>query len=141
MSWIHRKAFAVVAAGAGVAAIMGATLGIAVAKHTNTVGGVCAGGGAGCNIHYVGAISAGGVSPANFTKCLPANDWEAIYIWDGPNQEWEHFFNVTKTPAYVNAPAAGGITTIPGFSGVVLIMRSGAPSQQVTFLDSNSESC
>lgn len=141
MSWIHRKAFAVVGAGAGVAAIMGATLGIAVAKHANTVGGVCQGGGNGCNIHYVGAIRANSVSPDNFTKCLPANDWEAIYIWDGPNQQWQHYFNVSKTPAYVNQPSAGGISTIPGFSGVVLIMRSGAPVQQVTFLDSNSEAC
>ena len=141
MSWIHRKAFAVVAAGAGVATILGATLGIAVAKHTNTVGGVCAGGSAGCNIHYVGAIRSGSVSPDNFTKCLPANDWEAIYIWDGPNQSWQHFFNTTKTPAYVNSTAAGGISTIPGFSGVVLIMRSGAPIQEVTLLDSNSEAC
>ena len=141
MSWFQRKAFAVVAAGAGVAAIMGATLGIAVAKHSNTVGGVCSGGGAGCNIHYVGAIRAGSVSPDNFTKCLPSGDWEAIYIWDGPNQEWEHYFNTTRTPAYVNQTSAGGISTIPGFSGVVLIMRSGAPIQQVTFLDSNNEAC
>ena len=141
MSWIHRRALAVVAAGAGVATLLGATLGIAVAKHTSTVGGVCAGGGNGCNIHYVGAIGQGGVTPANFTKCLPANDWEAIYIWDGPNQQWEHFFNTTKTPAYVNATSAGGIDTIPGFAGVVLIMRLGAPSQQVTLLDGNSESC
>jgi len=141
MSWIHRKALAVVAAGAGVAAIMGATLGIAVAKHTNTVGGVCAGGAPGCEIHYVGAIRSGSVSPDNFTKCLPANDWEAIYIWDGPNQQWQHYFNTTKTPAYVNATSAGGISTIPGFSGVVLIMRKGAPTQQVTLLDANNESC
>jgi hypothetical protein len=141
MSWFHRKALAVVAAGAGVAAIMGATLGIAVAKHTNTVGGVCSGGAPGCNIYYVGAIRANSVSPDNFTKCLPASDWEAIYIWDGPNQQWQHYFNTTRTPAYVNSVAAGGISTIPGFSGVVLVMRSGAPSQQVTFLDANNETC
>jgi hypothetical protein len=141
MSWIHRKALAVVLAGAGVATIMGATLGIAVAKHTSSVGGVCQGGGNGCNIHYVGAISQGGVTPANFTKCLPANDWEAIYIWDGPNQEWEHYFNTVDVPAYVNDASAGGITTIPGFSGVVLIMKLGTPAQNVTLLDSNSESC
>lgn len=141
MSWIHRKALAVVAAGAGVAAILGATLGIAVAKHTNTVSGVCSGGAPGCNIHYVGAIRAGSVSPDNFTKCLPAADWEAIYIWDGPNQEWEHYFNTTKYPAYVNSTAAGGISTIPGFSGVVLIMKPGSPTQEITLLDQNSETC
>ncbi|MGE0599736.1 MAG: hypothetical protein AB7N24_16620 [Dehalococcoidia bacterium] len=141
MSWIHRKALAVVVAGAAVSTILGASLGIAVAKHASTVGGVCSGGGNGCNIHYVGAIHSGSVSPANFTKCLPAADWEAIYIWDGPNQEWEHYFNETKTPAFVNATAAGGINTIPGFSGVVLIMKPGAPIQQVTLLDGNNESC
>lgn len=141
MSWIHRKALAVVAAGAGVAIILGATLGVAVAKHTNTVGGVCAGGAPGCNIHYVGAIKSGSVSPDSFTKCLPAADWEAIYIWDGPNQEWQHYFNTTKTPAYVNSPSAGGIASIPGFSGVVLIMKLGSPSQTITLLDLNSDSC
>ncbi|MEO8540016.1 MAG: hypothetical protein ABI577_09790 [bacterium] len=141
MSWIHRKALAVVAVGAGVATLLGATLGVAVAKHTNTVGGVCSGGGAGCNIHYVGAIRNGSVSPDSFTKCIPAADWEAIYIWDGPNQQWQHFFNITKTPAYVNDTSAGGISTIPGFSGVVLIMKLGSPSQQITLLDGNSESC
>jgi hypothetical protein len=141
MSWFHRKAIAVIVAGAGFTAIMGASLGVAVAKHTSNVGGVCPNGSPGCNIQYVGVTRAGGVTPDNFTKCLPANDWEAIYIWDGPTQEWQHFFNVTKTPAYVNAPSAGGITAIPGFSGVVLIMRLGAPSQQVTVLDQNSETC
>ncbi len=141
MSWIHRRAIAVVAAGAGVATLLGASLGVSVAKHTSQVGGVCAGGGNGCNIHYVGAIRQGSVTPANFTKCLPANDWEAIYIWDGPNQEWEHFFNTVNVPAYVNATSAGGIDTIPGFSGVVLIMKLGAPSQQVTILDQNNETC
>ena len=141
MSWIHRKALAVVLAGAGVATILGATLGIAVAKHSSSVGGVCSNGSSGCAIHYVGAISQGGVTAANFTKCLPGSDWEAIYIWDGPNQEWEHYFNTVDVPAYVNDTAAGGISTIPGFSGVVLIMKAGTPIQQVTLLDSNSESC
>ena len=61
MSWIHRKALAVVVAGAAIATILGATLGIAVAKHTSTVGGVCSGGSPGCNIHYVGAIKSGSV--------------------------------------------------------------------------------
>lgn len=142
MSWIHRKAFAVVAAGAGIAAILGATLGVAVAKHTQTVGGVCSNGNPGCNIHYAGAIRSGSVDPANFVKCLPSGDWDAIYIWDGPNQQWLHFFNTARgIPGFVNQGSAGGIQQIPGFSGVVLIMRVGAPSQSVTFLDGNNESC
>ena len=142
MSWIHRKALFVVVAGAGIASILGATLGIAVAKHTSTVGGVCSNGTQGCNIHYVGAIRAGSVDPANFVKCLPSGDWDAIYIWDGPNQEWEHYFNTARgVPAFVNGAGAGGIQQIPGFSGVVLIMRLGAPSQTVTLLDANNEAC
>ena len=64
MSWIHRKALAVIVAGAAVATVLGATLGVAVAKHTNTVSGVCSNGSPGCNIHYVGAIRSGSVSPA-----------------------------------------------------------------------------
>lgn len=147
MSWIHSKTLAVVAAGGAIATVLGATLGVAVAKHPSQVGGVCSNGTQGCNIHYVGAIRAGSVDPANFVKCLPTSDWLAIYIWDGPNQEWEHYFNTgtipnqAPVPAFVNAASAGGIQQIPGFSGVVLIMRPGAPSQQVTLLDANSETC
>jgi len=144
MSWIHRKAMGVVAAGGAVAVIMGATLGIAVAKHSTSVGGVCSNGQPGCNIYYVGAIKAGGVSPDSFTSCLPDADWQAIYIWDGPNQQWQHFFNTNGSPAvpaYVNQTSAGGISAIPGFAGVVLIMRSGAPIQQVTLLDASNETC
>ena len=67
MSWIHRKALAVVVAGAAVATLLGATLGVAVAKHTSQVGGVCNGGSPGCNIHYVGAIRNNSVGPDSFT--------------------------------------------------------------------------
>ncbi len=141
MSWIHRKVITVVGASFGVAAILGATLGVAVAKHSSNVGGVCSNGQPGCNVHYVGAIRANAVSPESFTKCLPANDWESVYIWDGPSQKWLHFFNKTKFPEYLNNTSAGGISTIPGFSGVVLIMRAGAANQSVTLLDANSESC
>lgn len=142
MSWIHRKALAVVVAGAAVATLLGATLGVAVAKHTSQVGGVCNGGSPGCNIHYVGAIRNNSVGPDSFTKCLPSGDWEAIYIWDGPNQQWQHYFNTANgVPAYVNAVDAGGISTIPGFSGVVLIMTPGTPTQEITLLDANNETC
>lgn len=141
MSWIKQKSFGMVLAGTlGFAAVLGGSLGIAVAKHSSTVTGTCAGGAPGCNINFVGAIGSADVSPANFTKCLPAGSWEAIYIWDGPSQEWQHYFN-PAVPAYVNSPAAGGISAIPRFSGVVLIMKLGQPSQQVTLLDANSETC
>ncbi len=146
MSRMHRKLLAVFATAAGVAVILGATLGIALAKHSNTVSGTCANGQPGCNIHYVGTIRPQPVSPEKFTECLPAADWLGIYIWDGPNQKWLHFFNTRpgnpgNYPAYLNNTSAGGISSIPGFSGVVLIMRPGAASQSVTFLDANNETC
>ena len=140
MSWMNRTMLGLVAGTIGLAALLGASLGVAVAKHSNTVGGVCTNGSAGCNIHYVGAIKASGVSPAKFTECLPAGTWEAIYTWDGPAQEWRHFFN-PSVPDFVNSANAGGITNIPGFAGVVLIMKSGTPNQSVTFLDANNETC
>lgn len=141
MSWVTRKSFGLVlAVSLGLAAVLGGSLGIAFAKHSSTVTGTCSGGGAGCNINFVGAIGSSDVAPANFTKCLPAGSWEAIYIWDGPNQEWQHYFN-PAVPAYVNSSSAGGIVTIPRFAGVVLIMKLGQPSQSVVLLDGNNESC
>lgn len=143
MSWFQRKAFVVVTTTAGLVAILGATLGVAVAKHSSTVGGVCSGGGDGCNIHYVGVVKAGSVTPAKFTECLPSGSWTAIYTWDGPNQRWLHYFNTTAAgvPSYINDASAGGIATIQGFSGVVLVMKLGTAIQSVTLLDSNSDSC
>lgn len=139
MSWITRKSFGLVLASSlALAAVMGGSLGIALAKHTSTVTGVCPNGSSGCNVNFVGAL--GDVTPAKFTQCLPAGSWEAIYIWDGPNQEWQHFFN-PSVPAYVNQSQAGGITSIPRFAGVVLIMKLGQPAQSVTLLDANSETC
>lgn len=143
MSWFHRRVIAVAAMCLGLAAIFGATLGMAVAKHSSTVGGVCSGGSQGCNIHYVGVTKAAPVSPSKFTECLPSGAWTAIYTWDGPNQQWLHYFNTTGTgvPTYVNNTTAGGIASIPGFSGVVLIMKLGTPIQSVTLLDANNETC
>ena len=131
MSWFQRKVFVVAATTAGLVAILGATLGVAVAKHSSTVGGVCAAGGDGCNIHYVGVTKAGSVSPSKFTECLPSGSWSAIYTWDGPNQRWLHYFNasVSGVPGYINDTSAGGISAIQGFSGVVLVMKPGTAIQ------------
>lgn len=142
MSWITRKSFGLVLASSlALAAVMGGSLGIALAKHTSTVTGVCANGSNGCNVNFVGAIGSGDVTPGQFTKCLADGAWEAIYIWDGPNQQWQHYFNTKSVPTYVNQPSAGGITSIPRFAGVVLIMKLGQPAQSVTLLDGNSETC
>lgn len=142
MSWMQRKSLTLAVSMLGLAAVLGGSLGIAVAKHNKpTVTGVCANGSPGCNINFVGAIRAGGVSPAKFTECLPPGAWEGIYVWDGPAQEWRHFLNPAVAPDFVNSPQAGGIENIPGFAGVVLIMKAGQPSQTVTLLDANSETC
>ena len=140
MSWMKRTSLGLVVGSLALAAILGGSLGIAFAKHTSTVTGVCANGSPGCNINFVGAIRSGSVSPSAFTSCIPVGTWEAIYIWDGPTQEWRHYFN-PSVPAYVNSTAAGGIDQIPGFAGVVLIMKAGTPATSVTFLDSNGETC
>ncbi len=150
MSWIHRKAIAVVAIGAGVATILGATLGIAVAKQTtpqdSPVGGVCSNGSPGCNIRIVGNIARQPVAPGVFMQCIPAGEWVGIYIWDGANQKWLHYFNTQpgnpgNYPAYLNNPQTGAISTIPSLAGVVIIMQPGAPNLQRTFLHQAGESC
>jgi hypothetical protein len=142
MSWMKRTSLGLVVGSFALAAILGASLGVAVAKHSTTVTGVCPNGSPGCNTNnFVGTIRSGSVSPSSFTSCIPAGTWEAIYIWDGPTQEWRHFFNTTKFPAYINASQAGGIDQIPGFAGVVLIMTAGTPATSITLLDSNSETC
>lgn len=142
MSWMKRTSLGLVVGSFALAAILGGSLGVAVAKHATTVTGVCPGGSPGCNTNnFVGTIRSNAVSPATFTQCIPAGTWEAIYIWDGPTQEWRHYFNQTKFPAYVNSIQAGGIDQIPGFAGVVLIMTLGTPAGPVTLLDSNGDTC
>jgi hypothetical protein len=79
------------------------------------------------------------MAPAPFLSCLPAGSWDALYIWDAPNQTWRHFFNPADVPGYVNDTQLGGITSIPGNAGVVLIMGQGV--NDPFFKDTANENC
>lgn len=148
MSWMQKKIIAVFAIGVGVAIVLGATVGVGLARQTpdRPIGGTCPNGTPGCNIDLVGNISPQPVAPATFMRCITVGDWIGIYIWDAPNQQWLHFFNTAtgnprNLPAYLNDPAVGAISTIPQFAGVFLIMRPGAPNEQRTFLHRAEQTC
>lgn len=127
-----RKAYLAVAmATLGLAAVLGGSLGmVAAGTRSNLQAG----------FNLAGGPLQADTAPDQFVGCLPANSWTAIYIWDAVNQNWKHYFNTGDgVPAYVNQAGVGGITTIPRFAGVVIIMKSAVSSPRLK--DSNSESC
>jgi hypothetical protein len=128
MSWYKRKSFAVIASTLAAAAILGGSLGVVAAGSKPPLA-------AGFNL--AGGPLGADVPPADFVGCLPQGSWSAIYVWDGPNQEWEHFF--ANVPAYVNDPASNGVATIKRFAGVVLIMNQGVSSPRLR--DTPNEAC
>ncbi len=119
------------AAMVGVVALLGASLGMAVAGTTSLSSG----------FNLVGGPIGGDVQPDIFVKCIqPASAWTAVYIWDAQNQKWLHFFNTANgVPSFVNQGGNGGISVIPRFSGVALIMASAVANAKL--LDSNSATC
>ena len=124
---------ALVAATLGVAAILGGSLGIVAAGTRQPLG-------AGFNL--AGGPLNSDVTPDQYVACLPVGSWNAVYIWDGVNQTWQHYFTTTganAVPAYVNSSGSGGIVVIPKFSGVVILMQSAVASPRLK--DSSSESC
>jgi hypothetical protein len=129
MTSTRRRALSIVAAGLGLAALLGGSLGVATAGVRSTPLAV--------GFNLVGGPLGGDVPPAAFVECLPAGSWSAVYIWDGTTQTWKHFF--TGVPAYVNNPAGGGISIIPRFSGVVLIMKAAVSNPRLR--DTASEPC
>jgi hypothetical protein len=130
MSRIKRKSLALLAAMVAVVALLGASLGMAVAGTASL----------GTGFNLVGGPIGGDVPPATWISCVPNTAWTAVYIWDAPNQRWLHFFNTAAgTPAYVNNTSNGGITTIPRFSGVAVIMSQAVASAK--FADSPSQGC
>ncbi len=130
MSWMKRKTFAVVAATLGLAAIFGATLGVAVAGTANL----------GSGFNLVGGPTGADVQAKDWVSCIPSTSWASVYIWDAPNQRWLHYFNTTAgVPAYVNQQASGGIGSIPRYSGVVMIMNTAVSSAKLP--DSPSQAC
>jgi hypothetical protein len=132
MKWIRTKSFAVIAAALSLAAIMGGSLGVAVAGVRSQPLAV--------GFNLVGGPLRAQVAPEEFIKCLPAGSWSSIYVWDGATQSWQHYFNTGDgVPAYVNTSSAGGIVNIPQFAGVVLMMKAAVSSPRLK--DLNNENC
>lgn len=130
MSWMRRKTFGVLAACLTVAALLGGSLGVATAgTRQNLVVG----------FNLVGGPLQSDVAPDVFVSCLPSTSWNSIYIWDGATQQWQHYFNSSVAPSYVNSVSVGGIQTIRKFSGVVLLMSQAVSSPRLK--DSPSEGC
>ncbi|MCC6381924.1 MAG: hypothetical protein IT304_05405 [Dehalococcoidia bacterium] len=130
MSWMRRKSFALVVGTLGLAALLGGSLGVVTAGTKAPLR-------AGFNL--AGGPLSGDVPPADFVGCLPSGSWNALYIWNGANQSWQHFFNPTSVPGYVNSPAAGGIDKVPRFAGVVILMAVDVASPQLR--DRPGETC
>lgn len=116
MSLIRSKAFAVVAATFGLAAVLGGSLGLVAAaprtvqlyEGSNLVG-------------YTGTES---IPAAEFVACLDKSGWIGVYRWDNRpladgGQRWLHYLN--NVPGYVNHPSVNGIDNIPAFAGLVVI--------------------
>ena len=130
MSWIKRRTVAVAAAGLGIAAIFGGTLGVAFAGTSDLTTG----------FNLVGGPTAADVQAKDWVSCLPATSWQSVYIWDAPTQAWKHYFNTSSgVPAYVNQQASGGIGSIPQYSGVVIIMNTAVSGAKLP--DSPSQAC
>jgi hypothetical protein len=129
MTRYRARTLSLLAAALGVAAILGGSLGmVSAGVRANLTAGVNP---------AVGGPLGGNVPPAAFVGCLPAGSWSAIYLWDGPNQRWRHYFN--NVPAYVNSAEAGGLTTIPRLSGLVLIMNQAVNNPKLR--DTAAEPC
>jgi hypothetical protein len=130
MGWMRRRMFTVVAAGLGLAAIVGGTLGVAFAKTTDLSSGT----------NLVGGPTGADVQAKDWVSCIPGTSWASVYIWDAPNQRWLHYFNTAAgVPAYVNQQASGGIGSIPRFSGVVLMMNTALSAAK--FPDQPNQAC
>lgn len=130
MSWMKPRTFAVLAACLTTAALLGSSLGIAVAGTRQSLS-------AGFNL--VGGPLQADVPPDQFVGCIPSASWSAIYVWDGAAQSWQHYFNPTTVPSYVNSSGVGGISSIRKFAGVVLLMNQAVASPKLK--DSSSETC
>ena len=136
MGFARNRVFAAVAASLVVAALLGGSLGLAVAGTPRQPLA------AGVN-PTVGGPLHGSVTPAKFMSCLPAAAWSSLYWWDATNQTWRHYFNTVGTgvPTYVNDESVGGITLIPRFAGVALIMNQPVAVAAAFFPDRQTDLC
>ena len=130
MSWMKSRTFAVLAVCLTTAALLGGSLGIAVAGTRQSLG---------VGFNLVGGPLQADTPPDQFVACIPAASWSAIYVWDGSSQSWQHYFNPTTVPAYVNSSAVGGISSIRKFAGVALLMNQAVATPKLK--DSPGESC
>ena len=131
MNGFKMKMLALVITTFAIAAVLGGSLGVATAGFKPSLG---------TGFNLVGGPLGGDVTPEKWVSCIPASSWRAIYIWDGQNQTWGHYFNTTKgVPSYVNDPKVGGIQTIKRFSGIVMIMDSAVSNPYLP--DSASDAC
>ena len=129
MNTTRRKVIALIAAVFGCAAILGGSLGIAVAGTRENL--------------PTGAAYIGGprenMAPAKFAGCLPVASWNSIYVWDAAKQQWLHYINPTKVPAYVNDAKVGGIVTIPRLAGLAILIDTAIVAP--FFPDTNAQAC
>jgi hypothetical protein len=131
MNIFKSRMVAFVAGSFTLAALLGASLGVVVAGPRS---------GLGVGFNLVGGPLQSAVPPQTFVGCLPTTSWDAVYLWDGANQRWQHYFNKANgTPEYVNSTDAGGINQIPRLAGVVLIMRTAVTNP--TIPDRSTETC
>lgn len=114
MGFLKNRALGLAVTTVGLAAVLGGSLGVAMAGTRSLTDG----------FNLVGGPVSSNVSAEDWVSCLPSQSWDAVYIWQAETQEWKHYFNPAKnnTPGYVNNITAGGIGTIPRGSGVVMIM-------------------
>jgi hypothetical protein len=120
MSLFRSPTLALAVAIIGVAALLGGSLGLATA---GTRGPLYPG------ANFVAGPFSGDVSPDKFVECLTPTHWKAIYIWEGDQQSWRHYFNTAGNgvPSFVNQPDVGGMEVVPQFSGLVLLMHPDTP--------------
>ena len=130
MSFISRPIFALTATMIGLAALLGGSLGIVAAAHSQSLSS---------GFNLVGGPLGADTPPSDYMACVPANAWTSLYIWDSANQKWQHFFNPATAPAFINSPAAGGISTIKRLSGVVVLTNQAVPNAR--FKDRPGDTC
>lgn len=116
MNLIRNKAFAVVAATFGLAAVLGGSLGLVAAapRHVKLYEGS----------NLVGYTGTQPIESNQFVACLDKQGWIGVYRWDNRSQaeggqRWLHYLN--NVPGYVNNPSVNGMDEIPAFAGLVVI--------------------
>lgn len=132
MGTLRNRVLAVAVAALALAAVLGGSLGVAFAARQPLRAGVNP---------TVGGPLTGDVTPEKFMSCLPAGSWAALYVWDAANQSWRHYFNTNGTgvPSYVNNAGVGGLTAVPKWTGVAIVMNQAV--QAPSFPNSQSGPC